>query len=290
MKANHLWETEDFSVVVALEPPKGTDLTTLENRAQRLKGRVDAVLVQDSPDAIMRMTPIAACARLNQIGLRPIMGINARDRNRLAIQGDLLGAVSLGINDIFIEEGKDPSYGDHPLTRPVEDVGIKDLAKALEKLTEGQDVNNQKINGECTVSYIAAAEFLDDDAQIEQEFKRIEALVQSGVKAFITSPQFDIELTKKLAERVQGLGAALFVSVMLLKSVGMARYLNEVPGISKVPDSVIEQFSKAEVKPKAGIEIAAGFINKVKEFAKGVVIIPVGWEHKVPLVLEQIGR
>lgn len=290
MKANHLWEAEDFSVVVALEPPKGTDLTTLENRAQRLKGRVDAVLVQDSPDAIMRMTPIAACARLNQIGLRPIMGINARDRNRLAIQGDLLGAVSLGINDIFIEEGKDPSYGDHPLTRPVEDVGIKDLAKALEKLTEGQDVNNQKIKGECTVSYIAAAEFLDDEVQIEQEFKRIEALVQSGVKAFITSPQFDIELTKKLAERVQGLGAALFVSVMLLKSVGMARYLNEVPGISKVPDSVIEQFSKAEVKAKAGIEIAAGFINNVKELAKGVVIVPVGWEHKVPLVLEQIGR
>lgn len=290
MKANHLWEQKDFSVIVALEPPKGIDLTALENRAQRLKGRVDSVLVQDSPDAIMRMTPVAACARLKQIGLRPILGINERDRNRLAIQGDILGAISLGITDVFIEEGKDPSYGDHPLTRPVDDVGLTDLAKILAKFEQGQDLNNQQINCDCSVSYMASAEFLDDETQIEQEFRQMETLIQYGVKAFVTSPQFDLERSKMLSERTQSLGGVLFVGVMLLKSVGMARYLNEVPGISKVPDQIFQQFSEAQVKAKAGIEIAARFIKEVESFAKGVVIIPVGWEHKIPMVLDQIGR
>jgi 5,10-methylenetetrahydrofolate reductase len=290
MKSNRLFEQDGFSVIVALEPPKGTDLSAFQKMTGRLKGRVQAVLVNDGADGIMRMTPLAACLAANKDGLRAILGMNARDRNRIAIQGDLLGASQLGVEEVFIEKGKDPSYGDHPLTRPIADIDCRELAHLIAKLNEGRDLAGQKLKGSTELDLGAQVEWLDDEQSVDLEFTRMEALVKEGVRAFVTSPQFDLEKTKARVARAKALGVKVYVGVMILKSVGMARYLNEVPGVSRVPDAVIEQMVNAPVKPKAGIEIAAGFMKALKGVADGVVLMPVGWEHKVPAVLDAYER
>lgn len=290
MEPKRLWGNEGFSMVVSLEPPKGGDLSAILKNGERLKGRIDAAIISDSADAIMRMTPIAACLALHSIGVRPILCMNSRDRNRLAIQGDLLGAWAAGISEVIIEEGKDPSYGDHPLTKPVTDLDREQMVKTVAKLNAGKDLAGQPLKGHTNFSFGAYVDWLDDDRQIEEEFKKMALLADAGANVFITSPQFDLERTMKLIQRAKSLGVAVLVTVMLLKSVGMARYLNEVPGISTVPDSVIERMNKAPVKAKAGIDLAEEFIQQLDGVADGVVLAPIGWEHKVPEILERIGR
>ncbi len=290
MNSNCLWSAEKLSVIVSLEPPKGADVSSLLKIGEGLKGRVDGVMISDSHDAIMRMTPLAACHALNSIGLKPIMGLNFRDRNRLAIQGDLLGAWALGITHVIIEEGKDPSYGDHPLTKPVADLDHMDMIKALSNLNMGKDLGGQKLKSPTDFNCGVGIECLDGLSQMEESLRNMENLAKAGAQAFVTSPQFDIEKTKELLEKSKAFGKPVLVTIMLLKSVGMARYLNEVPGISKVPPSVIEKMTKAPVKAKAGLDIAQEFIKELEGLADGVVIDPIGWELKVPELLERIGR
>jgi len=286
MEPKRLWGNKGFSMVVSLEPPKGGDLSAMLKNGERLKGRIDAAIISDSPDAIMRMTPLAACLALHSTGIRPVMCINGRDRNRLAIQGDLLGAWAGGICDIIIEEGKDPSYGDHPLTKPVTDLDREQMVKTVAELNAGKDLAGQSLKGPTNFNFGAYVHWLDDDAKIEQEFKKMSLLAEAGAKVFITSPQFDLQRTKDLLNKAKSLDVSVLVTVMLLKSVGMARYLNEVPGISKVPDAVIEKMNNAPVKAKAGIDLTVEFIRSLEGIADGVVLSPIGWEHKVPEILD----
>jgi methylenetetrahydrofolate reductase (NADH) len=284
------WSQNDFSVTVSLDTPKGTDLSALLGWAELFKGRVDAVLVRDCPDAIVKMTPGAACAALLDKGLKPIMGLNARDRNRIAMQGDLLGAWSMGIRDLIIEEGKDPSFGDHPLVKPVRDASDIQCVEMATKLNSGQDVAGGELLGAPDFSVGACVQWLNDDKQIDAEFAKMRRMAEAGVDVFMVSPQFDFERVAALAERAKPLGVPLIVEIMLLKSVGMARYLNDVPGVTHVPDEVIDQMMKAPVKSKAGLQIAVDLIEKLRDVVSGVVLIPLGWEKKIPGVLEAIGR
>ena len=290
MELSRLWEKDELSILVGLDPPKGTDATAFARNAQRCKGRVDAVIVNDASDAIMRMSPLGACWILAQQGIRPVLGQNGRDRNRLAIQGDLLTAWNMGIRDVVVEDGKDPSYGDHPLTRPVRDVSELEMIAMIGGMNEGRDLGGSDLKGGTGFFLGSTAEWLDTPDQIESEFAKKEKLAAAGAEVFVVSPQFDIPRAKELVQRAKGLGPAVFVSIMLLKSVGMARYLNEVPGVSRVPDDVIQKMADAPVKAKAGVQIAAEAIEELKGVADGVILIPLGWEHKLPDVLEAIGR
>lgn len=290
MEYKKLWETNEFSVLVSLDPPKGTDLSLFLKNATACKGRADAIMVCDSPDAIMRMSPIGACGTLVQNGIRPLLCVNNRDRNRLAIQGDLLSAWNAGIRDVVIEDGKDPSYGDHPLARPVNDASFQEMVEIGATLNRGKDVAGNELKGGTDFFLGATVEWLDGEDSIEREFLKMRQAANAGAEFFVTSPQFDIPRAKALVDAAKGIGKAVFVGIMILKSVGMARYLNEVPGISKVPDDIIDKLSSAPVKAKAGIEIAAEAINELQAVADGVVIWPIGWEHKVPALLDAIGR
>ena len=290
MNAQRFWNENGFAIAVALNPPKGSDVSVLVAQTEPLRGRIDAVLVGDATDAIMRMTPLAACAALSAKGMRAILGMNGRDRNRLAVQGDLLGAWSLGVRDVLFEDGKDPSFGDHPLTRPVHDVDGMALVELAAALNRGRDGAGLELAGGTDFNIAAAVEWLDDDTEIEREFVRMGELARKGCSTFVVSPQFDAARTRALVERARPLGAAVLVGVIMLKSVGMARYLNEVPGISRVPDHVIERLASAETKARAGVLAAAEFIDAMKGIADGVVIEPVGWVHKIPEILDAIVR
>jgi methylenetetrahydrofolate reductase (NADH) len=283
-------EGDRFSILVSMEGPKGTDLSKFLRNAEKLKGRIDGAYVSDGPDAIMRISPLAPCIELAKIGIRPILGVTGRDRNRLALQGDLLSAWTLGIRDVVVEDGKDPSFGDHPLTKPIQDVPRSAMVEMLAALNSGTDMAGQTLSGAPDFSFGAHVEWLDNPGQIDNEFERMAAMTQAGASLFITSPQFDSEHTVELCKRAAAFNAKVYVGVLLLKSVGMARYLNEVPGVSQVPDEVIEKMNQAAVKAKAGIQVAAEFIQAIEKVAAGAVIIPMGWEKKIPDVLEAIGR
>ena len=290
MKPERRWGKEGFSVVVALDPPKGANTTDLIKAADLLKGRVEAALVSDAADAIMRMSSLPACTVLREHGLRPVLCINNRDRNRLAVQGDLLGAWAHGIRDVVLREGKDPSFGDHPMTRPVFDLSSAATAEMIAGLNQGQDMAGQPLAGGTGFWVGAHVEWLDSGDQVETAFREMAVLADKGVAGFISSPQFEIARTKDLVRRAKSLGVDVFVSTLLLKSVGMARYLNEVPGVSKVPDEVIRELAAAPVKARASVDIAAQFVRELEGVADGVVLMPVGWTHKLPELLEAIGR
>jgi len=284
------WSKDESALIISIDPPKGTNLQSFCEYAEPLKGRVDAILVNDSQDALMRMTPYTACLSLLERGLHPILGVNNRDRNRLAVQGDLLGAWASGIKDIVIDEGKDPSYGDHPLTKPIYDLDQAGMSAMMSQLNMGKDLGGQEIDGKTGFNFAAWVQWPDDDRQLDAEFNKMERLANTGVQAFFISPQFDVKKVKGLIERARPFNKPLIVGTLLLKSVGMARYLNEVPGVSHVPEETIKKMVKAPVRSKAGIEIAAQFIRDMFSVADGAVLIPLGWEKKIPAVLEEIGR
>ncbi len=284
------WADSDFSVLVYIDPPKGADTDSIVNYAQKWKGRVDGFMLSDNADAIMRMTPICASRAVLDQGIRPVLRMNTRDRNRLAIQGDLLGAWALGIRDVVVLKGKDPSYGDHPLTRQVYDLSETEMVEMVKGLNAGKDMAGNTFSSTTGFHIGAAVDWLDDDKQVEAEFENIQKMADAGVDFIVTSPMFDISRARELTERAKGMGVSVFVGIMLLKSVGMARYLNEVPGIAKVPDALIAQMADAPVKPRAGVDIAAQAIEQLKGAADGVVLMPIGWERKIPDLLEAIGR
>jgi len=288
MKAESLWQKDGFSVVVSMDTPKGTDTKKLIESAEAVKGRIDGILINEASDAIMRMTPMAACLEILRHNILPVMGINARDRNRLALQGDLLGAWSLGIRHVLFEKGKDPSYGDHPLTKPVYDVSRLEFVEMVAGLNRGVDDSGLELTDATDYIFGAAVDWINDD-QINAEFLKMQEMAQKGIKYFVVSPQFDVDRTLALLDRARSMEVPIFVSVMLLKSVGMARYLREVPGVSPVPEDTIQQLAKAPVKARAGVDIAVDFIKRIRGAAQGVVILPVGWAHKVPEILEGIG-
>ena len=290
MEVTKLWGNKEFNILVSLDSPKGTDVTAFARNAQMCKGRVEAILVHDSQDGIMRMSPLGACWNLLHLGIRPVLCMNVRDRNRLAIQGDLLSAWSMGVRDVLVQDGKDPSFGDHPLTRPVRDMTESDLISLVAGLNNEKDMAGIGLRGGTGFNFGALTDWLDDDEQIDNAFSKMKQWSVAGAEVFVTSPQFDMTRAKTLAARAKELGKAIYVQIMLLKSVGMARYLNEVPGISRVPEQVIEKMASAPVKAKAGIEIAAEAINELRGVVDGVVVVPLGWERKLPDVLEAIGR
>lgn len=290
MEYKRLWEDDGFCVLVNMDPPKGTDLSVFLKHAMSYKGRVEGIMVSDSPDGIMRMSPIGVCGTLVQNGIRPLLCINNRDRNRLAIQGDLLSAWNLGIQDVIIEDGKDPSYGDHPLSRPVQDASPLDMVEMVSSLNQGKDIAGNALKGNTDFVFGKSVEWLEDENSFRKEFLQMQQAANAGVELFVISPQFDISRTKTQVAMAKKFGKAILIGIMIIKSVGMARYLNEVPGISKVPEDVIGRMSSAPVKAKAGIDIAAEMISELRGIADGVVIWPLGWEHKVPTVLDAIGR
>jgi len=172
----------------------------------------------------------------------------------------------------------------------VRDLACSHTLEAVAGLNAGKDMAGGPLRGNTDFNLGAWVEWLDSDAQVDKEFAKMALMAQAGAKAFFVSPQFNMARTKELVKRAKPLGTAIFVGVMLLKSVGMARYLNEVPGVSNVPDDVIAKITSAPVKQKAGVELAAEFVQELDGVADGVVLMPLGWEHKLPGVLDILGR
>ncbi len=277
-----------FSLVVQMDPPKGTGADQLLESALAVRGRVDAVVFSDNPMAIMRMNPIAPCHMLHHKNMDTILSLNARDRNRLAFQGELLAAWALGIRSILLREGGDPAYGDHPLAVPCSDLKTEDMLEAVASFREGKDLAGQPLAEPASFHAGLAVDITDDEKANRNRVADLSRQAEQGAEFVFLGPTYNLDTVKEFSQAAAGTGIKVFPSVLLLKSAGMAKYLSSMPGTPNVPEEIIKKIRKAPVKPRACLEIAAETIQELKNSCDGAVIIPLGWEDKLPELLDLI--
>ncbi len=282
-------EHNEFAITAEMAPPKGIDFGRIRECAQAVKGRVDAVNVTDFQSAVVRPSSLGGAKVLLEEGLEPVMQITGRDRNRIAIQGELLSAAALGIKNILALTGDHPSIGDHPEARGVFDIDSVGILQAATKLMNGEDINGHELSG--IPEYFLGACVTPLYEPVELQIIKMMKKIQAGARFFQTQAVYDIDVIKGFMEKIKDLDAKVLVGVIPLKSAGMAKYMNSnVPGIH-VPDEIIDRMKKFQDKEKEGLNIAAEFIKQVREekICAGVHIMAVGAEENLPVLFDMCG-
>lgn len=282
-------ESGNFAITAEMAPPKGIDFNHIRECARAVKGRVDAVNVTDFQSAVVRTSSLGGAKILLEEGLEPVMQITGRDRNRIAIQGELLSAAALGIKNVLALTGDHPSIGDHPEARGVFDMDSVNILQTATGLMNGEDLTGHELSG--IPEYFLGASVTPLYDPMELQIIKMKKKIRAGAKFFQTQAVYDIDVIKNFMEKIKDMNAKVLVGVIPLKSAGMARYMNNnVPGIH-VPDEIIDRMKKAEDKTREGLSIASEFINQIKKekICDGVHIMAVGAEENVPTLLDMCG-
>ena len=283
-------EAGKFVVTAEVGPLKGTDTTEINEVAELLGGRADAVNVTDQQSSVMRLGSLATCHLLKEKGLDPVFQLTCRDRNRIALQSDLLSAYVLGINNVLSITGDLPMLGDHPQAKPVYDLDSVQLLWVIKRLNEGYDLAGNELKGKPNFFPGAVVNpGADTEVAFELQIIKMEKKIAVGARFFQTQAVFDLDVLAKFMRRVEGFKVPILAGVIPLKSVGMARFMNKnIAGIS-IPEELIDKMSKTEDKVRTGLEIAANTIRELKGMCQGVHIMAMGWERKVPAMLDAAG-
>ena len=281
-------EKGKFAITAEAGPLKGTDTKEVLEVADLLKGKVDGVNVTDQQSAVMRLGSLVTSSLLIEKGLDPIFQVTCRDRNRIALQSDLLSAAVIGVKNVLALTGDYPSFGDHAAAKSVFDLDSVQLVHTIKTLNEGQDLSGNKLEGKTDFfpgAVVTPA--ADTEAALELQLIKMEKKIAAGAKFFQTQAVYDAKEFSKFMERVKGFKVPVLAGVIPLKSVGMAKYMNKnVAGI-KVPDQLIEEMSSANDKQAKGVELAARLIDELKGVCQGVHVMAIGWEKIVPEILSQ---
>ncbi len=290
MRLKNKLDAQEFAILAEMEPPKGVDVSMMVTNAMRIEDRVDAFVVPDMNEAILRMSAFGGAMILQGKGMEAVMQVSCRDRNRLALQADLLAAHACGISNIMAVRGDDPSVGDHHLAKAVNDLEVLELLDATRRLEQGQDMAGIDLSGApkflvgSTVNAGAKGEALD------RELEEIKKEMDTGVRFFVTPPLFDLAFIDPFLKRVDRRETHIIPTVLLLKSVGMARYIDRHQEYVHIPEAVIERMQKAKDKADECIQIAANMASALKdEGFSGVLLSTVGWEDRLPEILERAG-
>ena len=285
MTFSDLLNTSKFIVTTDVIPPKGVNISRMLDRVRYLVGKVDAINVVDLPSAIMRVSSLPVAVILKQQGLEPILQMTCRDRNRLALQADLLGAYILGIRNVLALTGDNVDLSDNPRVKSVFDLDSIGLLRAIRSLEKGYDLGNNSLKGSPRFCKGAVVDLTADP--LEPEIERMHQKIEAGAEFFQTQPIFEIERIVKFIEKAGKIKTPILGGVLLLKSSKMAYFMDKnVPGI-RIPKSIIYQIEKAKNPVEASIQIACNIINQLKEICRGIHIMTVNWEDKIPLLLQK---
>ena len=289
-------ESGQFVVTGEIGPPKGINVEPCLHEAEKyLKGAVTAVNVTDLQTAVMRLGSLAVSKMLLDRGIEPVFQMVCRDRNRLALQSDLLSAYALGIRNVLALTGDHVALGDHKDAMPVFDLDSVGLLAAMTTLESGHDMGTDaegqpnvldgapKFFKGCCVTPCAE----DLDMQIIKLEKKVEA----GAQFVQTQAVYEPAAFEAFMNRVSHLKVPVMVGIVVLKSAGMAKYMNSsVPGVS-VPKEIIQRMTDAskDDRQKVSIEICGELIRKMKHCCQGAHLMTLGWDHCVPDIIKAAG-
>jgi 5,10-methylenetetrahydrofolate reductase len=277
-----------FVVLGEFEPPKGSDFSPLMKSATAVRGRLNAVVVPEMANAVLKASSLGGCAFFQHQGIETVLQVCCRDRNRLALQSDVLAAAGLGIKNVMAIQGEDIRFGDHPQARAVNDLDLMGLLETLQKLGSGKDLAGIELRG--TPAFCVGST-LDTGAPgglLTIELENLRKKIDLGVEYVVTNPIFDLRRFEQFVKRLEGIKIAIIPTVLLLKSAGMARYIDRnIKGIS-IPPEMIRDIQKAPDKVRECVRIAAEITARIRDMGMaGVLISTVGWEDKLPLILDE---
>lgn len=287
MKLVELFSKGKFVVTSEIGPPKGVNIEPHLKEAEELKGKVDAVNVTDLQSSVMRLGSMAVCKLLKDKGVEPVFQLTCRDRNRLALQSDLISAYVLGVENVLCLTGDHNVLGDDPQSKPVFDLDSVNLLRAAKTLREGKDIVGNELDGSPDFCLGAVANPGADP--LEPQIMKMELKAEAGAQFFQTQTVYDIKQFEKFIRATEHIKVPIMVGIVLLKSAGMARFMNSnVSGVF-VPDNLIKMMASVSKKerPEKSIQIAASLIKEFKGMCQGVHIMPLGWDRYVPEVLEK---
>jgi methylenetetrahydrofolate reductase (NADPH) len=288
MHLKNKFDVGKFTILAEMQPPKGVNVSTMVNSAVRVKNLVDAFLVPEMGNAVMRMSSLGGAMILQRQGLETIMQVNCRDRNRIALQADMLAAYACGIINIMGVSGEDPGLGDHHQTKAVNDIDLMTLFKAVSTLQTGKDLAGNELSGAPSFLVGANVNARATGDDLEKELSRMAAKTEAGVDFFIAPPVFDIGAIAPFLEKVDLKKQRIIPTVMLLKSVGMARYLDRHLNVT-ISQDLIKRLMRAPDKAVESLAIAAKVIAEMKEAGfSGVLISAMGWEEKLQKLLDMV--
>ena len=277
--------TQPFLVTMEVNPPKGTDLAEILKAVEGVTGLVDAINVTDGSGAIMRACALAVAKAVLDAGVDPILQMTCRDRNRLALQADLLGASILGIRNVLLLTGDDPKAGDHPEAKPVFDINSAALMQVTKGLAAGADMAGKPLSGTPRFCIGAAADPGAKDLEVETQ--KLKAKIDGGAQFFQTQAVFDAATFRAFMERAKPLGKPVLAGILLVKSAKMARYMNEHVWGVHVPDELIARFEQAGDKRAECVAVTAELIRSVRESADGIHLYALGWEDLIPAIVKK---
>lgn len=274
-------------ITAEVGPPKGVDIVELLENAEAMRDRVHALNVTDQQSSAMRLGSLPICHLLKEKGLEPVYQITCRDRNRIALQSDLLSAHVLGVENVLCLTGDHVSLGDHPDAKPVFDLDSVSLLQAAVELQQGRDLAQKELEG--TPHFCLGAVVSPASDPVEPQLIKMAKKVKAGAQFFQTQAVYEPKKFEEFMKSAAQLNVPVTVGIVLLRSAGMARFMNRNVAGVHVPDDLIEEMDGAEDRTQKSIEIAARLIKEMLPMCQGVHIMAIGWEDKVPRVLDAAG-
>jgi 5,10-methylenetetrahydrofolate reductase len=276
-----------FVITAEVGPPKGIDIKEVLETAELIRDRVYAINATDQQSSAMRLGSLATCCLMKQKGLEPVLQLTCRDRNRIALQSDLLSAAVLGIENVLCLTGDHVSLGDHPQAKPVFDLDSVSLLQAAKALEEGKDLAGKELEG--LPKFCLGAVVSPASEPVEPQLIKMEKKVKAGAQFIQTQAVYEPKKFEEFMKATAHLKVPIMVGIVLLKSAGMARFMNKNVAGVHVPDDLIDEMDEAEDREKKSVEIAARLVKEMKSMCQGVHIMAIGWERKVPEVLDAAG-
>ena len=286
-RLKHELETGRFVVTGEIGPPKGVNLDKCLHDAEMLRGYVTAINVTDLQSAVLRIGSLAVSTRLIERGLEPVFQLTCRDRNRLALQSELLSAWALGVENVLCLTGDHPVLGDHTEAKPVYDLDSVQLLKAASTLNQGHDMAGHELVSE--PNFFLGAVVTPAAEPVEPQIIKMKKKIEAGARFFQTQAIYEPGKFEQFMSKVQDFKIPVIAGIVILKSAAMAKFMNaNIAGIN-VPEDIIremEETAKDDRKKKA-VEISARVIRQLKPFCQGIHIMPLGWDDLVPEVIKE---
>jgi len=284
MKFKEKLKNNKFIITAELFPPKGTNVDILLQKADILAKVTDAINITDNQRASMRLGSLAVCKLLHDKGYETILQMTCRDRNRIALQSDLLSASVLGLENVLLLSGDHPSAGEYVGTKTVYDLDVIQLIKTVNTLEAGVDLAGKKLNGSPTFCVGAVAN--PNSTPLDLQILMLEKKVACGISFVQTQTVFDVEQYYEFYQKTKHLPVTILPGVSVIKSVKFMNFLKNLPGVN-IPQKIQDRIVFSQDPFKEGILICAQTIKELKKFSKGVHIMAIGIEEHIPEIIKQ---